>query len=199
MKKPYRPDYKPNYDKFLEMAREKESPIFWSLSTIIKFIVTIRLLGGALIETLFNEKNFFESIFNEIFKEQFYIQTLILVAGLYYGCKKAKDELVQQCKEEAEKEADERFQADLDRYNHWLQSQDELYDIETQRRLRRAKAMREQSDEAALNFYRQIVEEQNIQNQRIISLLNQATQAANIGNSSALKSSLDDLDREFKL
>lgn len=190
MEKPYRSDYLPDYKKWENKCDESIKKIAF-IPILLSFILTFYICSyfGFSLQL----KTFFYGILIYLVLS-IICSLLVAIIFMMFGYQMYLDWEYQ-----AEVEAESNYQADLDRYNHWLATQDELYDRETQRRLRRAKAMREQSDEAALNFYRQIVEEQNIQNQRIISLLNQATQASKIGDTSTLQSRLDDLDREFKL
>lgn len=190
MEKPYRSDYLPDYKKW-ENKHDKSIGNVAFIPILLSIILTFYICSyfGFSLQL----KTFFYGILIYLVLS-IICSLLVAIIFMMFGYQMYLDWEYQ-----AELEAENNYQADLDRYNHWLATQDELYDRETQRRLRRAKAMREQSDEAALNFYRQIVEEQNIQNQRIISLLNQATQASKIGDTSTLQSRLDDLDREFKL
>lgn len=179
MEKPYRPDYRPDYEKWKKIF-DMECDKGWNWAILIAIVIDF-------------------VIFYYFDVSLIYVLLFHFLIMLIFAIFKINFHNYIDWKYEAEKEVDERFQADLDRYNHWLQSQDEIYDVETRRKLRRDKAMREQSDEASLRFYRQMAEEQNIQNELVLSLLERAEQAEKIGDKFTLNSCLKDLDREFPL
>lgn len=203
MQKPYRGDFKADYNlptisepdrtdflkQYKKINKSNERGILYIIYNFFLFLCS----GYSII--------FFSKLFFNIQVSLYWCVVIAIFLHIvrWLIVKRLKDFYDEIMDSLLETDIENRFQDAMDRYNHWLQSQDEIYDVETRRKLRRAKAMREQSDEAALRLYRQIAEEQNIQNELIISLLVRGEQAEKIGDKSTLSSCLNDLDREFLL
>ena len=174
MQKPYRGDYKPDYEKW---GIKKTS--FFSCYLVILFL-------GFIVALIFDLK---------FFSSGFHIICLIISFIIYILNIKADDELEQKARNNAENEAEQRYQEDLDRYYHWLNSQDELSDRNLARKIKEKRALSQVDNEQLLGMYGQLQAIQNQTNQQAYLFYQEAQNALARGRTYELENSLDDLER----
>ena len=106
------------------------------------------------------------------------------------------DEKARQC---AENEAENAYNADMARYTHGLEAEDERYERRVMREIKGMRMRGEIENKIALRRYSYLQTIQNSQNQQLIEVLNRAIQASNSGNYTDLSNNLKQLERELGL
>ena len=83
----------------------------------------------------------------------------------------------------------------MDRYYHWLNSQDELSDRNLARKIKEKRALSQVDNEQLLGMYGQLQAIQNQTNQQAYLFYQEAQNALARGRTYELENSLDDLER----
>lgn len=199
MQKPYRGDYKPDYEKWREIRKVKSSSIFVILLRWIVFIALIGFIGS-----YFFDKPNFEYYYDfwehsiPIEDEDYWFSLIFFtiiskIIGVVIAFIRNKNDT--SYVRLAENEAEQRYQEDLDRYYHYLNAEDEVEDRRLARDLKRKRAMGQIDDERLIYQYGQLQAIQYQTNQQAVAFFQQAQQALSYGRTNDFNHSLDQLEQ----
>lgn len=192
MQKPYRGDYKPDYEKWKNVGI-KEAKF-----TIVEWFVIFIIIGFLANPLLFFMLDSWET-FNfkkaVLFNGDFYIASFLcaIIFRVLASFSKNYDENL--ARQRAENEAEQRYQEDLDRWYHYQDTEDEVEDRKLARDLKRKRAMGQIDDERLIYQYSQLQAIQYQTNQQALEFFQQAQQALRYDRKSDLDYSLDQLER----
>lgn len=179
MQKPYRGDYKPDYEKW---KTNKESFFVTYLSmSFFAFIIGI----------------FFDFSFDwSPFGIKFHIFCLIATILYYIFVENPNyDRKVKESRIKAENEAERRYQEDMDRWYHYQNAEDEVDDRRLAREIKRKRALSQIDNEQLLDMYGRLSTIQYQTNQQAYLFYQEAQNALARGRTYELENSLDDLER----
>lgn len=199
MQKPYRGDYKPNYEKWKAICKVKSSSIFVILLRWIVFIALIGFLGS-----YFFDKPNFEYYYDfwehsiPIEDENYWFSLIFLtviskVIGVVIAFNKNKNNTTY--RQYAENEAERRYQEDLDRWYHYQNAEDEVDDRRLAREIKRKRALSQVDNEQLLDMYGRLFTIQYQTNQQAYLFYQEAQNALARGRTYELENSLNDLER----
>ena len=194
MEKPYRPDYRPNYDKWERICRaERKERIECSLMSCVIW-VNIIVVAKLWLDNDLSRYNFaaFLIVCFPAFCSFIALKIISMISLLIFPI----DKKARQC---AENEAENAYNADMARYTHGLKAEDERYERQVMREIKGMRMRGEIENKIALRRYSYLQTIQNSQNQQLIKVLNRAIQASNSGNYTDLSNNLKQLERELGL
>ena len=193
MEKPYRPDYRPDdyIVKWKRICRDERFENCAGFISAVGFLGTLRILY-----VYFNTSTSF-------LVACFYVFCLSIVLGIVliiiYKISLLISPIDGKARQCAENQAEDAYNADMARYNHGLEAEDERYERRVMREIKGMRMRGEIEDEIALRRYSYLQTIQNSQNQQLIEVLNRAIQASNSGNYTGLSNNLKQLERELGL
>lgn len=195
MEKPYRPDYRPDYDKWERICRAERKKcslmsclILWN----IWFVGILWSYNFWFDKDLSYDFSTFLVVCLFAFCWFIVLKIILMISLLIFPI----DGKARQC---AEDEAEDAYNADMRRYTHGLEAEDERYERQVMREIKGMRMRGEIEDEIALRRYSYLQTIQNSQNQQLIEVLNRAIQASNSGNYTGLSNNLKQLERELGL
>lgn len=189
MQKPYRGDYKPDYEKWMkkEGVIEKMSlPI--AFCGLYFFCATQLVLGSFFFDLYvdWNEFNFEEHVLTNIYL--YIIPIIIMLLGNYQN----NDDMMK-AREKAENEAEELFQEAMARYEHYWETKYE----EAIRQATIDAAVKGINNEELLKIYVRLAEINNQVNEKNFALFNRAKQALESRNSYSIDDTLNQFRQKF--
>ena len=189
MEKPYRPDYRPDYDKWERICRDERFENCGAFIVAVGFLGTLRI--------------WYVCFDTSLLVACFYVFCLVIVLGIVfiiiYKISLLISPINGKARQCAEDEAEDAYNADMRRYTHGLEAEDERYERQVMREIKGMRMRGEIEDEIALRRYSYLQTIQNSQNQQLIEALNRAIQASNSGNYTGLSNNLKQLERELGL
>lgn len=192
MQKPYRGDYKPDYEKWKNVGikEAKLGIVGWFIGATIGGYLVLPLLF--FIVGLWEKFSFKDDIF---FNGYFYIGSFLfgILFRVFDSFSKNYDENL--ARKRAEDEAEQRYQEDFGRWYHYQDAEDEVEDRKLARDLKRKRAMGQIDDERLIYQYSQLQAIQYQTNQQAVEFFQQAQQALRYDRKSDLDYSLDQLER----
>ena len=191
MEKPYRPDYRPDYDKWERICREERKECSLMSCLIWWNIIFVGILW---FENLLSRYDFTTFLATCFFAFCWFItlKIILTISLLIFP-------IDEKARQYAENEASNAYNADLDRYNHRLEAEDERYERQVMREIKGMRMRGEIEDEIALRRYSYLQTIQNSHNQQLIEVFNSAIEASNSGNYKSLSNNLRQLERELGL
>jgi hypothetical protein len=199
MQKPYRGDYKPNYEKWKAICKVKSSSIFVILLRWIVIVAFITFISSY----FFDEPNFeyqydFWKHSVAIGDEDYWFLIIVFtviskVIGIFISFIENKNDTTY--REYAENEAEQRYQEDLDRWYHYQNAEDEVDDRRLAREIKRKRALSQVDNEQLLDMYGRLSTIQYQTNQQAYLFYQEAQNALARGRTYELENSLDDLER----
>lgn len=190
MQKPYRGDYVGDVDKWERYLKNQRVSVSWG-----GWLFCCALIPAIVYDYTSPSDVFFSSFFIFGFFTICWCicwKILLHISLIFWGIDYEANRL-------AENEAEKRYEEDMRKYNHILSSQDEEYDRQTAREIKRRRSLGQLSNEIALAQYQQLAAIQNSHNQQLLQFIQSATLALQNNNASALESSLNALERELGL
>lgn len=214
MKKPYRGDYKPDYEKWKnKVTSEAEkyydnNPMVFLFLFVLLFIVGYLLMIASSSLIFFVLPIFYDSVLIKQFTWYKFISyflfnkwfVLFFVIFIFFSTKKMKRSIaLETAKNEdlwrnlAEEEAEQRYQEDLDRYEHYWETKYE----EAIRQANIDATVKGISNEELLRTYVRLAEINNQVNERNFALFNQARQALESRNTYSIDDTLNQFRQKF--
>lgn len=195
MRKPFKEDYKPDYQKWENIWRS-EGKVGIFKSTIIVYCAMIILIRLPYIAYIY----FFEpytwgefGVSDVFFSFTFFVGTIL--AGFILGVTNFFGEKVDYYMRQAEQEANKRYEQDLDRYYFYQNAEDEEFERKTTRELKRKRAIGEVDNERLLYLYGNMASIQNRSNERVYQLYENALNSLNHNDLNNLERQLDALEK----
>lgn len=177
MQKPYRGDYKPDYEK-------------WKTNKESFFVIYLGMSFFAFIIGIFFDFRFDWSPFGI----KFHICCLIATILYYIFVENPNyDRKVKESRIKSENEAERRYQEDMDRYEHYWATKYE----EAIRQANIDATVRGISNEELLGIYVRLAEINNQVNERNFALFNQARQALESRNTYSIDDALNQFRQKF--
>lgn len=206
MKKPYRGDYKPDYEKWKnKVTREAKEGMSVLLFFVVLFGFSYLFLvfGFSLIyfvvpifydSLLIKQFTLYKFISYFLFNKWFILFVccvLFFVSKLLFKIELQENEYL--WRKSAEEEAEKRYQEDLDRYEHYWETKYE----EAIRQANIDSTVKGISNEELLRTYDRLAEINNQVNERNFALFNQARQALESRNTYSIDDTLNQFRQKF--
>lgn len=192
MQKPYRGDYKPDYEKWKNVGikEDKLGIVGWFIVTTIGGYWILPLLF--LFLDLWDKFSFKDDIFCNGY---FYAGSFLfgILFRIFDSFSKNYDKNL--ARKRAEDEAERRYQEDLDRWYHYQNAEDEVDDRRLAREIKRKRALSQVDNEQLLDMYGRLSTIQYQTNQQAYLFYQEAQNALARGRTYELENSLDDLER----
>lgn len=200
MQKPYRGDYKPDYEKWKKRCELKSSSILVIMFRWVFILAVIGFIGSYFFDKPnFNYYNFWKDSVAigdiDYWKLLIFLTIVSKIIGI--GIVSFENEDDSKYRQYAENEAEQCYQEDLDRYYHYLNAQDEIEDRKLARELKRKRAFNELDNESLIYQYSQLQAIQNQSNQQAYLFFLEAQKALRNNQRSLVEDALDELEKAF--
>lgn len=194
MQKPYRGDYKPDYEKWNKIGLDEERWSLFEWFLLCVFFFSTIFTSGSFLFDFYEPWSDFSFKNDILFSFGFYFKCFLFSIFINFLARFDKI-LVNKDKYKAlaEQEAEQNYQNDMDRYEHYWATKYE----EAIRQANIDATVRGISNEELLRTYVRLAEINNQVNERNFALFNQARQALESRNTYSIDDTLNQFRQKF--